>query len=48
MLLRLIDHTPRIGVAALNPHGGQYILWRFLTPELWWRAHPYSLSGSAG
>jgi ferredoxin-NADP reductase len=31
-------------LAALDVHGGQYFLWRFLTPELWWRAHPYSVS----
>jgi len=24
--------------------GGQFFLWRFLTPGLWWQAHPYSLS----
>jgi ferredoxin-NADP reductase len=24
--------------------GGQYFQWRFLTKELWWHAHPYSLS----
>ena len=24
--------------------GGQFFLWRFLTRDLWWRAHPYSLS----
>jgi predicted ferric reductase len=24
--------------------GGQFFLWRFLTPDLWWQAHPYSLS----
>ncbi len=24
--------------------GGQFISWRFLTPGLWWQAHPYSLS----
>ncbi len=24
--------------------GGQFFQWRFLTPELWWQAHPYSLS----
>ncbi len=29
---------------ALNVHGGQYLLWRFLTPDLWWRGHPYSVS----
>jgi len=24
--------------------GGQFFQWRFLTRELWWHAHPYSLS----
>ncbi len=24
--------------------GGQFFEWRFLTPKLWWQAHPYSLS----
>ncbi len=24
--------------------GGQFFQWRFLTPGLWWQAHPYSLS----
>ncbi|MGH3276508.1 MAG: ferredoxin reductase family protein [Streptosporangiaceae bacterium] len=24
--------------------GGQFFLWRFLVPGLWWQAHPYSLS----
>jgi predicted ferric reductase len=24
--------------------GGQFFTWRFLTRELWWHAHPYSLS----
>ena len=24
--------------------GGQFFHWRFLTRELWWQAHPYSLS----
>ncbi len=24
--------------------GGQFFLWRFCTRELWWQAHPYSLS----
>ncbi len=31
-------------LAALDVHGGQYLLWRFLTRDLWWRAHPYSVS----
>ena len=25
-------------------HGGQFFLWRFLTPKRWWQAHPFSLS----
>ena len=24
--------------------GGQFFQWRFLTRDLWWQAHPYSLS----
>ncbi len=24
--------------------GGQFLLWHFLTRELWWQGHPYSLS----
>jgi predicted ferric reductase len=24
--------------------GGQFFLWRFLTPRMWWQAHPYTLS----
>jgi predicted ferric reductase len=32
-------HVERLAVS-----GGQFIAWRFLTPGLWWQAHPYSLS----
>jgi predicted ferric reductase len=32
-------HLDRLAVS-----GGQFFLWRFLTPELWWQAHPYTLS----
>ncbi|MEZ5126165.1 MAG: ferredoxin reductase family protein [Thermoleophilia bacterium] len=28
----------------LSARGGQFMLWRFLSPGLWWQAHPYSLS----
>lgn len=28
----------------LDVAGGQFFLWRFLTRDLWWHAHPYSLS----
>lgn len=32
-------HLDRLAVS-----GGQFFHWRFLTRELWWHAHPYSLS----
>ena len=28
----------------LQVSGGQFFQWRFLTRQLWWQAHPYSLS----
>lgn len=28
----------------LRVEGGQFFCWRFLTRQLWWQAHPYSLS----
>jgi predicted ferric reductase len=28
----------------LRPAAGQFFLWRFLTKDGWWQAHPYSLS----
>jgi predicted ferric reductase len=28
----------------LGARGGQFFVWRFLTPRDWWRAHPFSLS----
>ncbi|MBV9096267.1 MAG: ferredoxin reductase family protein [Streptosporangiaceae bacterium] len=28
----------------LAASGGQFLFWRFLTPQMWWQAHPYSLS----
>jgi predicted ferric reductase len=31
-------------LAQLSVSGGQFFQWRFLTRELWWHAHPYSLS----
>lgn len=34
------DHLGELPLA-----GGQFALWRFLTPTLWWQAHPYSVSG---
>jgi ferredoxin-NADP reductase len=32
-------HLDRLAVS-----GGQFFLWRFLARDLWWQAHPYSLS----
>ena len=32
----------QLGQLAVS--GGQFFLWRFLTRDLWWQAHPYSLS----
>jgi predicted ferric reductase len=29
---------------AMHARAGQFFLWRFLTPDGWWRAHPLSLS----
>ncbi|HSN06365.1 MAG TPA: ferredoxin reductase family protein [Candidatus Angelobacter sp.] len=31
-------------LAALDVRGGQFFGWRFLTPQMWWQSHPYSLS----
>ena len=31
-------------ISWLAVSGGQFFQWRFLTRELWWHAHPYSLS----
>jgi predicted ferric reductase len=28
----------------MKASAGQFFCWRFMTPELWWHAHPYSLS----
>ena len=33
------QHLDRLAVS-----GGQFFFWRFLTPGMWWQAHPYSLS----
>ena len=33
------QHLDRLAVS-----GGQFFFWRFLTPDMWWQAHPYSLS----
>ncbi|HEY5265728.1 MAG TPA: ferredoxin reductase family protein [Acidimicrobiales bacterium] len=31
-------------ISQLAVSGGQFFQWRFMTRELWWHAHPYSLS----
>ena len=31
-------------LAELRPAAGQFFMWRFLTRDNWWQAHPYSLS----
>ncbi len=33
-------HLDRLAVK-----GGQFALWRFMVPGMWWQAHPYSISG---
>mgnify|MGYP000943002540 CR=1 FL=1 len=35
------------GLSALRVHGGQFFGWRFLTRELWWQSHPYSVSAGS-
>jgi ferredoxin-NADP reductase len=35
-------------VEALGAAPGQFFRWRFLTPDLWWAANPYSLSAVPG
>jgi predicted ferric reductase len=41
-MLSVICRGRRLDRLAVS--GGQFFLWRFLTRELWWQAHPYSLS----
>ncbi len=31
---------------ALDAQPGQFFLWRFITPDGWWQAHPFSLSAA--
>ena len=33
-------------LAAIDAEPGQFFLWRFLTRDGWWQAHPYSLSAA--
>ncbi len=32
------------GLDRLAVRGGQYFAWRFMTRDLWWHAHPFSIS----
>jgi predicted ferric reductase len=34
------------GLGRLRARSGQFFLWRFLTRESWWEAHPFSLSAA--
>jgi len=53
-LTRVIPETPGVaslvitgaGVDSLEARSGQFVCLRVLTPELWWQAHPYSLSAA--
>ncbi len=49
---RRVPASPRSSSAAVASTGwricgGQFFLWRFFSPDLWWQAHPYSLLGAA-
>jgi ferredoxin-NADP reductase len=33
-------------LASLDVRAGQYFKWRWLTPDGWWKAHPYSISAA--
>lgn len=33
-------------IHLLKAKGGQFFIWRFLEPGLWWHSHPFSLSAS--
>lgn len=33
-------------LGAIGARAGQFFLWRFLTPDGWWKTHPFSLSAS--
>ena len=34
------------GLHRLHARSGQFFLWRFLTRDRWWKAHPFSLSAA--
>lgn len=39
-------HLRGHAIDRLRARGGQFIVWRFLTPDGWWRSHPFSLSSA--
>lgn len=53
---RVVEEAPGVvsleigGVALdrLRARTGQFFLWRFLTRDRWWEAHPFSLSAAPG
>lgn len=42
-----IEMTGR-DIHLLKAEGGQFFVWRFWAPGLWWHAHPFSLSAAPG
>jgi predicted ferric reductase len=34
------------GLQHLDADPGQFFLWRFVTPHMWWKTHPFSLSAA--
>jgi predicted ferric reductase len=51
-VVAVVDEAPGVvsvvcagrNISWLAVSGGQFFQWRFMTRELWWHAHPYSLS----
>jgi predicted ferric reductase len=41
-VISVICHGRHLDKLAVS--GGQFFLWRFLARDMWWQAHPYSLS----
>ena len=50
----VVDEAPGVvsvyltgrNLERLDVRAGQYFLWRWLTPDGWWRSHPYSISAA--
>lgn len=51
---RIVEEAPGVvsveiggrSLARLRARSGQFFLWRFLTRDRWWEAHPFSLSAA--